>query len=361
MSSSVSEAQRPRVLVVDDNVLLRTLVTDILVESGEFQIAGEAASGYEAIREVHAQRPDVITLDLEMPGLGGLDALAYIMNERPTPVVILSAHSAAGAEPTLRALELGAVEFVLKPSGGAAGSSALREPLLHALRAAAIARVTKPEEVSRAAPAPRERAAESTAASFVVAVGASTGGPRALLALVPRLPAGFPGALLIAQHMPAGFTRSLAARLDAASAIAVKEAVDGEPVRGAHAYVAPGGVHLRVARGAGGLSLVTESGPTVWGVRPAADPLFGSVASHYGPRSIAVVLTGMGRDGAAGARAVRDVGGWVITQDEGSAVIFGMPRAAAPFADQVLPVTDIALAIAARGAVLGGGSDPGAA
>lgn len=345
------------VLVVEDSALMRQLVVDLIEESGEFRVVAQARTGYEAIRLVHEQDPDLITLDLELPDLGGLDTLGYIMSEAPRPVVILSAHS--GAEPTLRALDYGAVDFVVKPGGDERRQvEALRARLLEALRAAAIAElanlpVVVPERADRLAR--RRRRARRTAAPaadgaapYAVAVAASTGGPRALAALVPRLPERLPAAVFIVQHMPARFTRSLAERLNAVSALPVAEAAPGEPVRAGRVYLAPGGVHLTLTRSDGAIAARLEETEPVWGVRPAADVLFAAVARHYGPRSCGVVLTGMGRDGAEGLRAIREVGGWTIAQDRESSVIFGMPGSAARFAQEVLPIDRIADAITER-------------
>lgn len=348
-------ARRATVLVVEDSALMREVVVDLIETSGEFQVVAQARTGYEAIRLVHEQNPDLVTLDLELPDLGGLDTLGYIMSEAPRPVVILSAHS--GAEPTLRALDYGAVDFVVKPGGDEAQQiDLLRARLLDALRAAAVAQlenlaVLVPERTRRRAPRhlrPRHGAPADGAAGCAVAMAASTGGPRALAALVPRLPEQLPAAVLIVQHMPARFTRSLAERLNAVSTLPVREAVPGEPVRAGHVYIAPGGLHLTLARSNGAIIMQLEETEPVWGVRPAADVLFSAVARHYGPRSCGVVLTGMGRDGAEGLRAIREVGGWTIAQDRESSVIFGMPRAAARFAREVLPVDGIAQAITER-------------
>jgi len=345
------------VLVVEDSALMRRLIVDVIEESGEFRVVAEARTGYEAIRLVHERDPDLITLDLELPDLGGLDTLGYIMSEAPRPVVILSAHS--GAEKTLRALDYGAVDFVVKPGGDEqTQADALRVRLLEALRAAAVAQlanlpVVLPERVARVGRRGLRalrvgRAAADDAAPYAVAVAASTGGPRALATLISRLPEGFPAAVFVVQHMPPRFTRSLAERLNAASALPVAEATQDEPARAGRVYIAPGGVHLTLARSNGRVTVRLEETEPVWGVRPAADVLFAAVARHYGPRSCGVVLTGMGRDGTEGLRAIREVGGWTIAQDRETSVIYGMPRSAARFAQEVLPIDRIADAIAER-------------
>ncbi len=344
--------RRPGVLVVEDSELVRASIVQLIRDSGEFRVIGEAATGYEAIRRVHELDPDLVTLDLEMPDLGGLDTLGYIMSETPRPVIILSAH-AGDADTTMQALDFGAVDFVPKPDGADPDAAGLlQDRLLRALRAATLARLSNlPLRMPASRPRRRRivrRRKAAGAPPVAVSIAASSGGPRALAELIPRLPAGLPAAVFVVQHMPAGFTRSLAARIDATSALPVAEARAGESIRTGHVYLAPGGRHLRVRRGDADLVLTLDEDRAIWGVRPAADPLFRSVASHFGPHSVGVVLTGMGRDGAEGLRVIRDVGGATIAQDAGTAVIYGMPRAAAPYAGAVLPLDRIADAIAER-------------
>jgi two-component system chemotaxis response regulator CheB len=335
---------RPRVLVVDDSALMRARIRDVIEGAGGFRVVGEATNGYEAIRLVHELEPDIVTLDLEMPELGGLDALGYIMSEAPRPVIVLSAYAARDARSTLRALDLGAVDFVRKPGEDDAPESLPRR-LVPALRAATVARLAnlrvrlrEREEPVRPAPS------SGSAGNRILAVAASTGGPRALSDLIPTLPDDFPPTLVV-QHMPRGFTTHLAERLHRLSRVNVEEARDGIALAAGHVYVAPGGRHLSLRREASGVTLVVQEGAPVWGVRPSADVLFTAVASHYGPRAAGVVLTGMGRDGAAGLRAIRSAGGWTMAQDAATSVIYGMPKAAAPYAQQVMPLTDMPAAL----------------
>jgi two-component system chemotaxis response regulator CheB len=340
------------VLVVDDSAFMRQLTSQIVAESGDFEVAGTARNGYDALKQIHHLDPDIVTLDIEMPELDGLNALGYIMSETPRPVVMLSAaaRSADAHDPTLRALELGAVDFVLKPSGPISlDLTTIGARLLDALRAAAAAnprglRMLKPPPLD----APRSRNGSRGAAKAVVAIACSTGGPRALAEIVPRLPRTLEAAVLIVQHMPAGFTRSLAQRLDGVSPLPVGEARNGERVLRGHVYVAPGGCHMRVRMDEGAPIIVLDDAPPVWGVRPAADPLFRSVAASFGAAALAVVLTGMGRDGAEGTRVIRGAGGRALIQDRESATIFGMPQAALQLAgaDRVAPLSDIAGSIA---------------
>ena len=348
--------RRPGVLVVEDSSFMRARIVDVIQRSGEFRVVGEAATGYEAIRKVHELDPDVVTLDLEMPDLGGLDTLGYIMSEVPRPVIILSAY-AGDAEATMQALDFGAVDFVPKPDGlHPEAAEQLQDRLLRALRAATMARMSNLPLVMRDRHPRRRRTARRAKRTGVptvaVAVAASSGGPRALAELIPRLPAGLPAVVLVVQHMPRGFTRSLAARLDSLSALPVTEAEDGEPLRVGHVYIAPGGRHMRIRRSDTDFVVELHDDRPIWGVRPAADPLFKSVASHFGPNTVGVVLTGMGRDGAEGLRVIRDVGGATIAQDAETSVIYGMPKAAAPYAEDVLPLYRMAEAIAARAEAL---------
>ena len=345
-------SERPSVLIVDDSRLVRQMLVDVLESSGEFRVAGEAEDGLDAIRKVHALDPDVVTLDVEMPGLDGLHALGYIMSETPRAVVMLTAAGdRRGKDLTLRALELGAVEFVRKPAPDEGLQAVdLRERILGALRsaigvnlAAAASLIARPARARiRAAQPPRP-------ATRIVALAASTGGPRALAELIPQLPPDLGGAVLIAQHMPAGFTGSLADRLDRRSALPVSEARDGDPVLENHVYVAPGGRHLSVSLGPDAQPRldVREDAP-VHGVRPSADILFRSVAKAFGGAAVGVVLTGMGRDGTDGLCALRRAGAFAIVQDEATSTVYGMPKTALGVAgaDVVAALPDVGPAIA---------------
>ena len=333
-------------LVVDDSALMRRAISDLITASDEFDVVGTARNGVDAIARVHALNPDIVTLDIEMPELDGLQALAVIMREAPRPVVMLSAaETTDGRDATLRALELGAVDFVRKPSGPISlDLNVVGERLLAALRAAREANIHVLRTPAPRLPPPR-RASLRLPHSPVraVAVAASTGGPRALTQVLPALPRSVDAAVFVVQHMPAGFTRSLAQRLDAMGPLPVHEAEADEVVQSGHVYVAPGGFHMRVV-GDAEPRIALDHTPPLWGVRPAADPLFRSVAEVFGAHSVAVVLTGMGRDGAEGAKAVRDAGGRVITQDRASSTIYGMPHAALQLAgaDLVAPLDAIA-------------------
>lgn len=343
-------SDRASVLVVDDSRLVRRLLVDLLESSGEFRVAGEAEDGLDAIRKVHALKPDLVTLDVLMPGLDGLQVLGYIMSESPRPVVMLTAAGEPrGDDLVLRALELGAVEFVHKPAPDEGlQADALRERLLGALRAARGVNLAAASALARPILA-RQRATQSSrAATRVVALAASTGGPRALAELIPGLPPDLGAAVLIAQHMPAGFTGSLAERLDRRSALPVSEARPGDPLMENRVYIAPGGRHLGLSSGTNGIPRIDVSDRApVHGVRPAADVLFRSVAEVFGAAAVGVVLTGMGRDGTDGLRLMRERGAYAIVQDEASSTVYGMPKTALGLAgaDAVVSLPDMAQAI----------------
>jgi two-component system, chemotaxis family, protein-glutamate methylesterase/glutaminase len=345
-----SRAARKTVLVVDDSALAREVVCDLIRGcDDEFEVVGTAGDGLDAVGKVHALDPDIVTMDIEMPVLDGIAALGYIMSENPRAVVMLSGVESRGAvDLTLRALELGAVDFVRKPVGAFEHEMpAMAGRLLEALRAAAVVNLRGVSALGRRSLAIERARISASGARAAVAIAASTGGPRALVEVVPALPRDLDAAVLIAQHMPPGFTAGLARRLDSMSALVVSEAAHGEAVLANHVYIAPGGRHMTVTSDGAQPRIALDDSAPVWGVRPAADPLFHSAAAHFGAACVGVVLTGMGRDGAAGLAAIRAAGGGAIVQDRETATIYGMPLFALETAgaDRVAPLGGVAACV----------------
>lgn len=335
-----------KVLIVDDSPFMRELISNLLVKDPNVKIAGKAHNGQEALALTLELAPDVITMDIEMPTKDGLAALEEIMKTRPTPVIMLSSYTQSGAEATIKALEKGAIDFIAKPSGlQAVNLVSLQEELLAKVKAAASARLGQQIRVSRSVkPSFDPFLAASRPLRNLIAIGTSTGGPKALQALVPQLPGDIPAGILIVQHMPPGFTKSLAKRLDGLSQVRVKEAEDGEEIVPGLALIAPGDFHLTVRKNSVGkltVSLNKESPKS--GHRPSVDVMMSSVAQTRLPQ-VGVLLTGMGADGAEGMAKIKEAGGYTIAEDASTAVIFGMPRAAIErkAVNKALPLPNIA-------------------
>ncbi len=345
-------SKRWTVLVVDDSAFLRTVISDLVASFPDFAVIGTARDGQDALAKIHALDPDLVTLDVEMPVLDGIAALGYIMSEVPRPVVMLSAVDVRGdVDLTIRALELGAVDFVRKPRDSRVDLEQVKTRLHEALRAAASVNLRAAPMLARPRRAERSESPATEQAHVIVAIAASTGGPRALAEVLPALPAGLSAAVVVVQHMPTGFTEGLARRLDELCALPVAEVRDGEPVCAGRIYLAPGGRHVRVVEVAGTAMLALDDSPALHGVRPAADPLFESVAHLAGTQAVGVVLTGMGRDGAAGLAALRAAGGRAIVQDQRTSTIYGMPReakVACGDVDAEVSLGDVAAAIEAQ-------------
>jgi two-component system, chemotaxis family, protein-glutamate methylesterase/glutaminase len=350
-----------RVLIVDDSAFMRKVLETILVTDENVQVVGHAKDGREAVRLSESLKPDVITMDINMPVMDGLQATAEIMTTNPRPIVVVSSESRQGAASTLRALELGAIEFVAKPSSGIdLDMHSVREDLLRKVRLAAKVRVVRSASriasaITNAdskgnppplAPASRQVAPPTSDQRFpVVVLAASTGGPATVMRLAPGFTRDFPAAVILVQHMPAAFTTQYATQLAEFTGVRVKEAENNETLSPGTFYICPGGQHLRVTN-AGRIQLDGSSG-RINGYLPNIDITMESVAAFAGPLSIGVVLTGMGNDGTAGASAIKSAGGMVLAQDEATSVIFGMPAEAikAGAVSQVLGIDDIYAAI----------------
>jgi len=322
-----------KVLIVDDSALIRSVMNEIIRKQPDMEVVGVAPDPIVARELIKKTNPDVLTLDVEMPRMDGLDFLEKLMRLRPMPVVMVSSLTERGSEITLRALELGAVDFVTKPKLSIqTGMMEYAELITDKIRAAAKARV-KPRTVAQADP--NKGPSESlplirnplTSSEKLIIIGASTGGTEAIKEFLLQMPSDCPG-ILITQHMPEGFTRSFAKRLDSLCKITVKEAEGGERVLPGHAFIAPGHSHLQLARSGANYVTQLDQGPPVNRHRPSVDVLFDSAARCAGKNAVGVILTGMGKDGAAGMLAMRNAGAYNFAQDEASCVVFGMPREA---------------------------------
>jgi two-component system chemotaxis response regulator CheB len=354
-----------RVLIVDDSAFMRKVLETIFNADDQLQVAGHAKDGREAIALAESLKPDVITMDINMPHMDGLQATAQIMTTNPKPIVIVSSESKEGAASTLKALELGAIEFVAKPSSGIdLDMQSVKDDLLRKVRMAAKVRVVRTASrvaltvqgangsaaTAKPTPVPARTTPVIPADQRfpVVVLGASTGGPATVMRLAPGFTRDFPAAVFLVQHMPATFTTQYAAQLAEFTSIRVKEAENGEAVQPGTLYICPGAQHLRVSP-TGRIQLDGSSG-RIAGYLPNIDVTMETVAAYAGAMSIGVVLTGMGADGALGAKAIKSAGGIVIAQDEATSVIFGMPAEAIKVAgvDQVLAIDDIYAAIEKR-------------
>jgi two-component system, chemotaxis family, protein-glutamate methylesterase/glutaminase len=323
------DTKKVRVLVVDDSALMRKLIPQMLEREPSIEVVGTAMDGTFCLKKIEELQPNVITLDLQMPGMNGIDTLKEIMRRNPLPVIVVSSHSTDGASVTFKALGLGAFDFVTKPQDASTHMAETASELIAKIKAAANCKVVRPgsvrnvtrvEKISigKAAPPP----------SRLVAIGISTGGPQALEYLLAQLPADFPGAIVVVQHMPEGFTDMFARRLDELCSLRVKEAQSGDALQAGRVLICPGSRHMKVKRLGMGDIVVLNDDERVNGHRPSVDVLFHSVAEEFGSKACAVLMTGMGDDGAEGLGAIKKAGGMTIAQNEESCVVFGMPKAA---------------------------------
>src|SRR5213595_787805 len=320
-----------RVLVIDDSALMRKLIPKILERDNSIQVVGTAMDGNFGLKKIQDLKPQVITLDLEMPGMGGIDMLKEIMRRHRIPVIVVSSHSTEGASITLKALSLGAFDFVAKPQDVSSRMQENGRELIAKIKAAAQSRgiqIAGPGEIPMPAPRPKTKAGDKRQPSRIVAIGISTGGPQSLQYLLAQLPHDFPGSIVVVQHMPEGFTEMFARRLDECCALNVKEAQSGDLLLAGRVLICPGSRHLKVKRLPLGDIAILSDDPRVNGHRPSADVLFKSVAEEFGDRALGVIMTGMGEDGATGLGLMKAAGAMTIAQSEDSCVVFGMPKAA---------------------------------
>ncbi|MEZ5644598.1 MAG: chemotaxis response regulator protein-glutamate methylesterase [Burkholderiaceae bacterium] len=350
-----------KVVVVDDSALVRSLLTEIINQQPDMRCVGAASDPLVAREMIRETNPDVITLDVEMPRMDGLEFLSRLMKLRPTPVVMVSTLTEQGADITLRALEMGAVDFVAKPRIGiSSGLHELSGDIVEKIRIASKAHVRRlaasPSPAAGAAtphPGPGVEAPRAplprASTEKIICIGSSTGGTEAVREVLVQMPPDAP-AIVITQHMPPGFTSSFATRLDSLCKIRVQEAVHGQRILPGHAYIAPGGRHLRIDRNGSNYVAVVEDTEPVNRHRPSVEVLFRSAARVLGPNAIGIMLTGMGADGALAMREMKDAGSYNYVQDEASCVVFGMPRMAiqAGAAHEVLPLRQIATSVLAR-------------
>ncbi len=335
-----------KVLVVDDSSFMRKIIPQILEEDKEIKVIDTARDGLEAIKKLEQLKPDVITLDVEMPGMDGLETLNKIMKEYPTPVIMLSAYTPKGAEITLKALEYGAVDFVRKPSGEISlDIKKVQKELIEKIKIAKTIDLSKLKFISKKQISiDKSCNLKTETIKAIVIIAASTGGPRALNEILSKLEKkNFPVSYLVVQHMSCGFTATLASRLNLISLLNVKEAEDKEEIRPETIYIAPGNFHMEIENINNRIYIALNQKPTLHGVRPAADYTMTSVANNFKYNMISVILTGMGKDGAAGAEKIKEKGGKVIAQDKNTCVIFGMPRVAIEkgIVDIVSPLQEI--------------------
>jgi two-component system chemotaxis response regulator CheB len=335
-----------RVLVVDDSLLMRRIIADTINNDPALEVIDKAKNGQEALEKTFSLRPDVITLDVNLPVIDGITVLERIMRKQPTRVIMISAHTREGTAATMKALELGAVDFIAKPAGEVSlDIYKLKNEIISKIKLAANIDLDRfLSAIASSAAYQPSRIRQSPVIKKLVVIGASTGGPKAVLELMQALPAGLPAAFFIVQHMPKGFTLSFAERISWQSKIKTKEAEEGDIVLADKAYVAPAGFHMALEKDANRLRVRLNQDALVNYVRPSVDVLLNSAVKLFGKNVISVILSGMGKDGLDGCRKIKEENGVVIAQDEKTSVVWGMPKAVsdAGLADMVLPITEIA-------------------
>src|SRR5262245_41550366 len=323
--------ERIRVLVVDDSALMRKLIPAVLARDPSIEVVGTAMDGAFALKKIEELHPHVVTLDLEMPRMDGMETLRLIMRRAPLPVILFSTHSKEGAYSTFKALALGAIDFVAKPKDAAAGNlDAIAGQLIDKVKVAKRAggKRLQVTPIVEKEPVAKKSGKASFPPNRIIAIGISTGGPNALQFVLSQIPADFPGSILVVQHMPEGFTEMFAKRLDECCALDVQEARSGDLLLAGRVLICPGNRHMMVRRMPRGDMAVLSDAPSVNGHRPSADVLFHSVAQEFGPSAVGIIMTGMGEDGAEGLGAIKNSGGMTLAQSEDTCVVSGMPRAA---------------------------------
>jgi two-component system chemotaxis response regulator CheB len=335
-------SERIRVLVVDDSALMRKLIPAILAREPSIEVVGTAMDGAFALKKIEELRPDVVTLDLEMPRMDGMETLRLIMRRAPLPVILFSTHSKEGGYATFKALAMGAVDFLTKPKDAAVGRlDEIADQLIAKIKVAKRAAGRKlPAAIIEETAAPKKATRAALPPRRVIAIGISTGGPNALQFVLSQIPADFLSTILVVQHMPEGFTEMFAKRLDECSALEVHEARSGDLLLAGRVLICPGNRHMMVRRMPRGDMVVLSDGPPVNGHRPSADVLFHSVAQEFGLTTVGILMTGMGDDGAEGLGAIKAAGGMTIAQSEDTCVVSGMPRAAIlkGYATKIVPL-----------------------
>jgi two-component system chemotaxis response regulator CheB len=320
------------VLVVDDSAFMRKVITDIIEDNPDLSVVGTAKNGQEAVEKIKELSPDIVTMDVEMPIMDGITALKIIMNEMPLPIIMLSSLTKEGADATVRALELGAIDFITKPSSiFKMNTEDMKIQLHEKLKMASKANVKSRHVLKSELTTPDRKVFNFKAdpsVNNIVAIGTSTGGPRALQSVIPFLPKNIPASILIVQHMPPGFTKSLAERLNSLSEITVKEAEEDDILLPAHAYVAPGDRHMKIVKSGNMFKIKLTTDQPMTGHRPSVDYMMNSLAQLQIKKLTGVIMTGMGSDGAEGMKNIKLSGGITIGQNEESCVVYGMPKSA---------------------------------